>query len=89
MGPETSLDLAQAAPTAEERAAAVAGTTLKPRAAPEVAETPPADPKAPRGRASRKFDYTHVGDVGANVFARLVVRDLAAVAPNLRSHLLP
>lgn len=89
MGPETSLELAQEAPTPEERAAAVAGTTLKPRAAPEAADTPPADPKAPRGRASRKFDYTHVGDVGANVFAKLVTRDLAVVAPNLRSQLLP
>lgn len=89
MGPETSLDLAQEAPTAEERAAAVAGTTLKPRAAPEVAEAPPADPKTPRGRASRKFDYTHVGDIGANVFAGLVAHDLAAAAPNLRSQLLP
>jgi lysophospholipase L1-like esterase len=89
MGPETSLELAQEAPTPEERAAAVAGTTLKPRAAPEAAETPPADPQAPRGRASRKFDYTHVGDVGANVFAKLVTRDLAAIAPNLRNQLLP
>jgi lysophospholipase L1-like esterase len=89
MGPETSLELAQEAPTPEERAAAVVGTTLKPRAAPEVAETPPTDPKAPRGRVSRKFDYTHVGDIGANVFAKLVARDLAAVAPGLRSQLLP
>lgn len=89
MGPETSLELAQELPTPEERAAAVAGTTLKPRAAPEVAETPPTDPKAPRGRVSRKFDYTHVGDIGANVFAKLVARDLAAVTPSLRSQLLP
>jgi lysophospholipase L1-like esterase len=89
MGPETSLELAQEAPTPGERAAAVAGTTLKPRAAPEVAETPPTDPKAPRGRVSRKFDYTHVGDIGANIFAKLVARDLAAVAPGLRSQLLP
>lgn len=89
MGPETSLELAQELPTPEERAAAVAGTTLKPRAAPEVAETPPTDPKAPRGRVSRKFDYTHVGDIGANIFAKLVARDLAAVTPSLRSQLLP
>jgi lysophospholipase L1-like esterase len=89
MGPETSLELAQEAPTPEERAAAVAGNTLKPRAAPEAVAAPAPAPKAPRGRVTRKFDYTHVGDVGANVFARLVTRDLAAVAPNLRSQLLP
>ncbi len=89
MGARDATQLAQVPPSAEELAAAEAGSTLPPKPAPEVHPAPPADPKAPRGTITRKFDYTHLGDVGAEVIARLVARDLAAVAPDLRSQLLP
>lgn len=89
MGAREATRLAQAPPSAEELAAAEAGTTLPPRPAPATDPAPPADPKGPRGTVTRKFDYTHLGDVGAEVIARLVARDLAAVAPDLRSQLLP
>jgi lysophospholipase L1-like esterase len=89
MGAKDATQLAQEPPTAEELQAAELGTTLPPRPAPKGDPAPPADPKAPRGTVTRKFDYTHVGDVGAELFARLVTRDLAAAVPDLRSQLVP
>lgn len=90
LGPEDSMALAQAEPTDEERAAAKAGTTLKPRAA-EEARLPDVPVKAggPRGQHNRKFDYTHVGETGAGVFAKLVADDLARAVPALASQLVP
>lgn len=90
LGPEGSMALAQAEPTAEERAAAKAGTTLKPRPA-EEAGLPdlPTRPGGPRGRHTRKFDYTHVGEAGAGVFAKLVADDLAHAVPALAAQLVP
>lgn len=87
MGAVDSLAFAQEPPTDEERAAAQAGTTLSARPAPEV--TPPANPTGPRGYVTRKFDYTHLGDVGAAAIAKLMVRDLAVAVPALRSQILP
>jgi len=89
MGAVTAMQLAQEPPSPEERAAGEAGTTLAPRPAPQARPPAPSDPRAPRGTVTRKFDYTHVGDVGAELFARLVVRELAAAVPALRSQLLP
>lgn len=90
LGPEDSMALAQAEPTDEERAAAKAGTTLKPRSA-EEARLPdvPVKPGGPRGQHNRKFDYTHVGETGAGVFAKLVADDLARAVPALASQLVP
>ncbi|MEG3181383.1 rhamnogalacturonan acetylesterase [Sphingomonas sp. LT1P40] len=90
LGAEESMALAQAEPTAEERAAAKAGTTLKPRSA-EEARLPPAPtkPGGPRGQQTLKFDYTHVGDTGATVFAKLVAEDLARAVPPLAAQLVP
>lgn len=90
LGPEESMALAQAEPTAEERAAARAGTTLRPRPA-EEARLPdlPTRPGGPRGQHTRKFDYTHLGETGAGVFARLVAEDLARAVPALASQLVP
>ena len=89
MGARDATQLAQLPPSAEELAAAEAGTTLDPRPAPAGDPNPPADSRLPRGTVTRKFDYTHVGDVGAELFARLVTRDLAAAVPDLRSQLVP
>lgn len=89
LGAVESMKLAMAEPLAEEIAAAKAGTTLRPRPAPE---SPPAStlPKTgPRGRTALKFDYTHVGEAGAKVFAKIVAYDLAVAVPELSSQLLP
>lgn len=89
LGAVESTRLAMAEPLAEEIAAARAGTTLRPRPAPE---SPPAStlPKTgPRGRIVEKFDYTHVGEAGAKVFAKIVAYDLAVAVPELSSQLLP
>ena len=85
MGAEMATKLAQEAPTAEELAAARAGTTLPARPAPPA--PPPIEGDGARGQVTRKFDYTHVGDIGAEVTARLVTQGLARVAPGLRSQL--
>lgn len=85
MGPEIATKLAQEPPTAEELAAARAGTTLTARPAPPA--PPPIEGDGARGQVTRKFDYTHVGDIGAEVTARLVTEGLARVAPGLRSQL--
>ncbi len=90
LGAEESMALAQAEPTAEERAAAKAGTTLKPRSAEEARLPPvPTKPGGPRGQQTLKFDYTHVGDAGANIFAKLVADDLARAVPPLAPQLVP
>lgn len=89
LGAVEAMALAQEPPTDAEHAAAATGTTSAAAPAPETDAAPPADPRLPRGTVTRKFDYTHVGDVGANAFARLVARDLAVAAAPLRSQLLP
>jgi lysophospholipase L1-like esterase len=86
MGAETATQLAQVPPSAEELAAAKAGTTLKARPAPPP--PPPIEGDGARGQVTRKFDYTHLGNVGAEVVAKLVTRALAAAAPELRSQLI-
>lgn len=90
LGPVEAAALAQAEPNAAERAAAARGTTLPAREADE-ARLPdvPVTATGPRGQNVRKFDYTHLGDAGARVTARLVATDLAAAVPQLRSQLLP
>ena len=90
LGAEDSMALAQADPTAEERAAAKAGTTLKQRSAEEAREPAlPTRPGGARGQHTRKFDYTHLGETGAGVFARLIADDLARAVPALASQLVP
>ncbi|KTE22789.1 lysophospholipase [Sphingopyxis sp. H050] len=85
MGPEMATKLAQEPPTAEELAAAKAGTTLTARPAPP--EPAPITGDGARGQVTRKFDYTHLGDVGAEVTAKLVTQALARAVPGLRSQL--
>ena len=85
MGPEMSTKLAQVPPSDEELAAAKAGTTLAARPAPP--EPAPIAGDGARGQVTRKFDYTHLGDVGAEVTAKLVTQALARAVPGLRSQL--
>ncbi|AJA07766.1 G-D-S-L family lipolytic protein [Sphingopyxis fribergensis] len=85
MGAEMATKLAQEPPTAEELAAAKAGTTLTARPAPPP--PPPIPGDGARGQVTRKFDYTHLGNVGAEVTAKLVTQALARAVPALRSQL--
>ena len=85
MGAETATKLAQVPPTPEELAAAQAGTTLTARPAPPP--PPPITGEGARGQVTRKFDYTHLGNVGAEVTAKLVTEALAREVPALRSQL--
>ncbi|HEY0596872.1 MAG TPA: lysophospholipase, partial [Sphingopyxis sp.] len=85
MGPEMATKLAQEPPTDEELAAAKAGTTLTAR--PASPEPAPISGDGARGQVTRKFDYTHLGDVGAEVTAKLVTQALARAVPGLRSQL--
>lgn len=87
MGAETAAQLAQEPPTPEELEAARSGTTLPPRPAPAESVEPSAP--GPRGRVTRKFDYTHVGAVGADFFARMVAQSLARGVPALASQIVP
>lgn len=89
MGAETAAQLAQVPPTPEELEAARAGTTLPARPAPAEPVEAQAPPPGPRGRVTRKFDYTHVGPVGADFFARMVARSLAGAVPALGGQIVP
>jgi lysophospholipase L1-like esterase len=43
----------------------------------------------PMGQARLSFDYTHLGETGADYFANMVTADLAKVVPALRRFLIP
>jgi hypothetical protein len=89
LGPVEATKLAQQPPTAEELEAARSGTTLPPKPAPEGDPPSPTSNGGPRATVVRKFDYTHVGDSGAELFAALVAHDLAVAVPELSGQILP
>lgn len=93
MGPVAALALAQQPPDAGAIAAAATGNTLPPLYAPlagaEDGEGSRPGPLGPRGHVGFKFDYTHVGDKGAALFAAMVAEDLAAVVPELSDLIVP
>jgi len=92
LGPVAAMDLAQLPPGDAERAAGAKGTTLpppaSPAAAPEDSGEPGGKPGA-RGRVTLKFDYTHVGPKGAELFAGIVAQDLALAIPELAALIIP
>ena len=88
-GPVDSMRLAQVPPSDEERAAAEKGTTLHPRPAPPRPPSSGDKKPGPRGHATLKFDYTHVGPQGAELFAKIVSYDLAVAVPALARQLPP
>ncbi|MFP5307600.1 MAG: rhamnogalacturonan acetylesterase [Gammaproteobacteria bacterium] len=91
LGPVGAMALAQLPPSAEERAAAATGTTLPPREPEPKPEDEDATehPPGPRGHYSRKFDYTHLGDHGAELISALIAHDLAVQVPELSRHIVP
>ena len=89
LGPVEAARLAQEPPSREELEAARAGTTLPPKPAAEGDPPPPAGTSGPRATVMRKFDYTHLGDQGADLFAGLIAHDVAVAVPELSGQLLP
>jgi lysophospholipase L1-like esterase len=89
LGAVEAMKLAQEPPDPKELEAARSGTTLPPRPAPQGDPPPPPGTQGPRATVVRKFDYTHVGEAGADLFARLVAQDLAVAVPELSGQLLP
>lgn len=102
LGPVGAMDLAQAPPTPAVRSAAATGTTISVKfyEAPVPGGTPvprpPPEPPAPdtgapgpAGRVNPSFDYTHLGEAGADLFSAMVADDLARAVPALRRELIP
>lgn len=97
MGAAEATRFAQKPPLPEVLAAARTGTTIaaNPIPTPVSTGTPtPAQPQnnaavEPMGQAKLAFDYTHLGEAGADYFSVLVANDLAKAVPSLRRYLIP
>ncbi|EJL34367.1 lysophospholipase L1-like esterase [Caulobacter sp. AP07] len=97
MGAAEAARLAQKPPPPEVLAAARTGTTIaaNPTPAPVPAAAPTPAPSQnntavePMGQAKLAFDYTHLGEAGADYFAVQVAGDLARAVPALRRYLIP
>jgi len=105
LGPMMSAQFAQAAPSPEVAAALLTGTTIASSTGVAPTASPAAPPAAqpapgaatlqnnaavePLGQARVSFDYTHLGTVGADFFARMVTEHLAEAVPALRRNLIP
>lgn len=86
MGPVRSMEFAQASPAPEEKAAAAKGTTLPQAPSPPgAAEDTHERPKraGARGHVTLKFDYTHVGPLGAETYAAMIADELARAVPEI------
>lgn len=75
IGSTEANTLAQAPPPADVAAAALTGTTIE---APKPAVNDPGHPP---------FDYTHLGDKGAEFFAAIVAEEIRAAVPELGKQL--
>lgn len=101
LGPVLSARFAQVPPSQEVAAALFAGTTIPGNTGvPQPATAPAAGAQSqtqaqvnaaaePLGQARVSFDYTHLGQEGADFFAALVTRDLIRAVPALRRNLVP
>lgn len=105
MGPVQAMRFAQLPPTPEQVSAAQRGTTIgdtrvtaggsqtsvnQTPAAPAIKAAPQDNAAAePMGQAKLAFDYTHLGQDGADFFAAIVADELARAAPQLRKQLIP
>lgn len=90
MGPVLAMRTAQRPPAAEQVSAAQAGTTIG-MPAPGATATPTQANAAvePLGQAKLAFDYTHIGQEGADLFAAIVVDELSRAVPAIRRQLIP
>lgn len=91
MGPALATHLAETPGDAAVQAAALAGTTIE-KAPTATAAPPPVTPTPglPRvGVAVPVFDYTHLGPLGADLFAGIVAGELAKTIPAMRPLLIP
>jgi lysophospholipase L1-like esterase len=90
MGAAEATKFAQRRPTAEVLAAAREGTTIAAATASEVGDAPVSGQALP-GMATPKpsFDYTHLGQAGADFFSAMVTLELAGKVPELRPLLIP
>lgn len=90
MGPVMAMTLAQAPASQPQVAAALSGTTVDAAAAAAGAGAAAQNALIePMGQAKRAFDYTHLGDDGAAVFATVVAEELAHTVQPMRPLLLP
>jgi lysophospholipase L1-like esterase len=98
MGAAEATRFAQSPPPAHVLEAAKTGTTIAASTpAPGVSGAGPAAPATaqnnaavePMGQAKLSFDYTHLGETGADYFATIVTADLAKAVPALRRFLIP
>jgi lysophospholipase L1-like esterase len=92
LGPSMANRFAQAAPTREVSAVALAGTTIaNPTTAAAATPSAPQNNAAvePLGDAKLAFDYTHLGPVGADFFSKMVADELAVAVPKMRPLLVP
>jgi lysophospholipase L1-like esterase len=100
MGAAAATQFAQRPPSAEVWAAAATGTTIEASTAAPAAAAATGSAQAPlqaqanaaaepMGQPRLSFDYTHVGPVGADFLAILVVEELARAIPSLRRNLIP
>lgn len=90
MGPVLAMRLAQRAPEPHQVAAAQAGTTVGKSPTPAAPATTQNNAAVePMGQAKLDFDYTHVGEEGAALFAAIVADELARAVPALRRQLVP
>ncbi len=102
MGASESLKLAQLPPPQNVIVAAKNGNTIniaKPNnpaqlpctTAPSTsncqAEIKPTN--IPSGKVNMYFDYTHIGDEGAKIFAKIITEELVKVEPDLSGSLVP
>ncbi|WP_155908371.1 rhamnogalacturonan acetylesterase [Asticcacaulis sp. YBE204] len=81
MGPVEAMKFAPEPPPVHVRDAAKSGTTISGNTPANVAE--------PVGQAKSRFDYTHLGDEGADFFSKIVAAELVKAVPELTAALVP
>lgn len=91
LGAVAATELAQMPPSPEEKDAAAKGNTLPPRPPPPSVKPAGDKEREPgaRGHYTQKFDYTHLGDHGAELISAMIARDLALAVPDLSGQIVP
>jgi len=79
----TGTTIAASTPTPAPLSSSASATSAGPGSAQNNAAV------EPMGQAKLSFDYTHLGEAGADYFATIVTADLAKAAPALRRVLIP